>query len=167
VIFDLPDADIDYQLAELVGIAGALAAFGVGGHGVCVSLPCGRSCPQQAWEGDLAAYLVVEHTIAEPARFEEYRAKVAPIIAKHGGRYLTKGGSPKLLESGRRPPDRVMIIEFPDMGALDAFYTAPEYQPLIPLRQSAVQMDAERKANIMRFGNSYLAATLDPVTVHH
>jgi len=36
-----------------------------------------------------------------------------------------------------------MIIEFPDMGALDAFYTAPEYQPLIPLRQSAVQMDRE------------------------
>jgi hypothetical protein len=31
------------------------------------------------------------------------------------------------------------------MVALNAFYTAPEYQPLIPLRQSAVDMDKERR----------------------
>jgi uncharacterized protein (DUF1330 family) len=96
-----------------------------------------------AVESNMPAYLVVEHTITEPAKFEEYRAKVGPIIAKHGGRYLTKGGSHKLLETSRRPPDRVMIVEFPDMAALNAFYTAPEYQPLITLRQSAVDMEKE------------------------
>jgi uncharacterized protein (DUF1330 family) len=91
----------------------------------------------------MPAYLLVEHTITDTAKFEEYRTKVGPIIAKHGGRYLTKSGSHKLLETSRRPPDRVMIIEFSDMAALNAFYTAPEYQPLIPLRQSAVDMDKE------------------------
>jgi uncharacterized protein (DUF1330 family) len=96
-----------------------------------------------AVERNMPAYLVVEHTITEPAKFEEYRTKVGPIIAKHGGHYLTKSGSHKLLETSRRPPDRVMIIEFPNMVALNAFYTAPEYQPLIPLRQSAVDMDKE------------------------
>jgi hypothetical protein len=30
------------------------------------------------------------------------------------------------------------------MVALNAFYTAPKYQPLIPLRQSAVDMDKEK-----------------------
>jgi uncharacterized protein (DUF1330 family) len=79
----------------------------------------------------MPAYLVVEHTIADPAN------------AKHRGRYLTKGNTPNVLETARRPPDRVMIIEFADMEALKAFYTAPEYQPLIPLRQSAVDMDKE------------------------
>jgi hypothetical protein len=44
--------------------------------------------------GEMAAYLVVEHTITDPAKFEEYRARVGPMIAKHGGRYLTKGGDP-------------------------------------------------------------------------
>jgi len=29
----------------------------------------------------------------------------------------------------------VVIIEFPDMHALNAWYNAPEYQPLIALRK--------------------------------
>jgi uncharacterized protein (DUF1330 family) len=91
----------------------------------------------------MAAYLVVEHTITDATKFEEYRTKVGPMIAKHGGRYLTKGGSHKLLETTRKPPDRVVIIEFPDIAALDGWYTSPEYQPLIALRQSAVDMSKE------------------------
>jgi uncharacterized protein (DUF1330 family) len=91
----------------------------------------------------MAAYLVVEHTITDAAKFEEYRTKVGPMIAKHGGRYLTKGGSHKLLETSRKPPDRVVIIEFPDMAALNTWYTSAEYQPLIALRQSAVDMGKE------------------------
>ena len=41
----------------------------------------------------MPAYLVVEHIITDAAKFEEYRVKVGPMIARHGGRYLTKGGS--------------------------------------------------------------------------
>jgi hypothetical protein len=48
----------------------------------------------------------VEHTITDPAKFEEYRIQVGPMIAKHGGHYLTKGGTHQLLETDRRPPDR-------------------------------------------------------------
>jgi uncharacterized protein (DUF1330 family) len=91
----------------------------------------------------MPAYLVVEHTITNPDKFEEYRVKVGPMIAKHGGRYLTKGGSHKLLETTRKAPDRVVIIEFPNMAALNGWYTSAEYQPLIGLRQSAVDMDKE------------------------
>jgi uncharacterized protein (DUF1330 family) len=91
----------------------------------------------------MAAYLVVEHTIADPDKFEEYRIKVGPLIAKYGGRYITKAGSHKLLEVSRRSPDRVVIIEFPDMAALNAWYNSPEYQPLIALRHSAVDMNKE------------------------
>ena len=91
----------------------------------------------------MAAYLIVEHTITDAAKFEEYRVKVGPMIARHGGHYITKGGSHKVLETARRPPDRVVIIEFPDMSALNAWYNSAEYQPLIALRQSAVDMDRE------------------------
>jgi uncharacterized protein (DUF1330 family) len=85
----------------------------------------------------MAAYLIAEHKITDAAQFEEYRATVAPMIAKHGGRYLTKGGSHKVLENGHWLPDRVVIIEFPDMAALNAWYNSPEYQPLIALRQGS------------------------------
>jgi len=83
----------------------------------------------------MAAYLIVEHIITDAAKFEEYRIKVGPLIAKHGGRYLTMGGSHKIPEGGHWKPERVVIIEFPDMDALNAWYNAPEYQPLIALRK--------------------------------
>jgi hypothetical protein len=48
--------------------------------------------------------LVVEHIITDPAKFEEYRAKIGLMLAKHGGRYLTKGNTLKFLGSGRPSP---------------------------------------------------------------
>jgi uncharacterized protein (DUF1330 family) len=91
----------------------------------------------------MSAYWIAAHTITDPAKFEEYRVRAAPMIARHGGRYITRIGSHNVLETARRPPDRVVIIEFPDMGALNAWYNSAEYQPLIALRQSAVDMDTE------------------------
>jgi uncharacterized protein (DUF1330 family) len=84
----------------------------------------------------MPAYLVVEHTITNAAKFEEYRVKVGPMIAKHGGRHLTKGGSHKFPEGGHWKPERVVIIEFPSTEALNAWYHSAEYQPLIALRKS-------------------------------
>ena len=43
----------------------------------------------------MPAYLIAEHIITNQTKFEEYRTKAAAMIAKHGGRYLTKGGSHK------------------------------------------------------------------------
>jgi uncharacterized protein (DUF1330 family) len=84
----------------------------------------------------MSAYLIVEHIITDAAKFEQYRTAVGPMIAKHGGRYLTKGGSHGLPEGGHWKPERVVIIEFPDMQALERWYNSPEYQPLIALRKS-------------------------------
>ena len=86
----------------------------------------------------MAAYIIVEHKITDAAKFEEYRTKVGPTIARYGGRYLTKGGTHKLLEPAHWNPDRVAIIEFPDMTALNAWWNSAEYKPLIALRLSAV-----------------------------
>src|SRR5262245_9469736 len=85
----------------------------------------------------MPAYLIVEHEITDAAKFEEYRVKVAPMIARHGGRYLTKGNTHKMPEGGHWKPGRVVIIEFPDMAALDSWYTSAEYQPLIALRKAS------------------------------
>ena len=84
----------------------------------------------------MPAYLIAEHIVTDAARFDEYRTKVGPMMAKYGGRYLTKPGSHKLPEGGHWSPQRVVIIEFPDEQALDAWYRSPEYQPLIALRKS-------------------------------
>jgi uncharacterized protein (DUF1330 family) len=61
----------------------------------------------------MAAYIIAEHKITDAAKFEEYRTKVAPMIAQHGGRYLTKAGSHVVPEKERAiwQPERVVIIE--------------------------------------------------------
>ncbi len=84
----------------------------------------------------MAAYLIAEHTITDAARFEEYRTRVGPMMARYGGRYLTKGGTHKLPEGGHWNPERVVIIEFPDMDSLNRWYSSAEYQPLIALRKA-------------------------------
>ena len=78
----------------------------------------------------MPAYLIAEHIITDAERFDEYRRKVAPTIARFGGRYLTKPGTHALPEGGHWAPERVVIIEFPDMQALNDWYTSVEYAPL-------------------------------------
>ena len=85
----------------------------------------------------MPAYVIAEHVITDARKFDEYRAKAGPLIAKYGGRYLTKAGSHKMPEGGHWKPERVVVIEFPDMAALNAWYNAAEYQPLIALRKAA------------------------------
>jgi uncharacterized protein (DUF1330 family) len=52
----------------------------------------------------MPAYLIAEHIITDPTKFEEYRTKVGPMMAKHGARYLTRGGSHKMPEGGHWKP---------------------------------------------------------------
>jgi uncharacterized protein (DUF1330 family) len=89
----------------------------------------------------MPAYLIAEHTITDQNKFEEYRVKVGPLIAKHGGRYITKAGSHVVLEEDNAvwQPERVVIVEFPDMASLNAWYRSPEYQPLIALRRGSAK----------------------------
>ena len=83
----------------------------------------------------MAAYLIANITVNDPAVFGEYRDKVAPMIAAQGGRYLIRGGAVTVVE-GEPGFDRVVVVEYPDMETLKRFYHGAEYAPLIALRQS-------------------------------
>ncbi len=82
-------------------------------------------------------YYIGEHIITDPVKFEEYKVKASPTVLSYGGRYLTKVGSHKFPENPHWKPERVLIIEFPDMKRFNAWYTSPEYQPLIALRKQS------------------------------
>ena len=87
-------------------------------------------------ELQMPAYYIGEHIVSDFRLFDAYLAKVVPMIERFGGRYLTKAGSHEILEGDWRP-NRVVIIEFPDIASIKNWYRAPEYQPLIALRRSA------------------------------
>lgn len=82
----------------------------------------------------MAAYVYADIEVTDTVAYEEYRRQVPAMIAAHGGRYVVRGGAAEVLE-GDRVPRRQVILEFPDMAHLKAFYDAPEYQPLKVLRQ--------------------------------
>ena len=65
-----------------------------------------------------------------------YLRQAIPIIERFGGRYLTRVGAHEVLDGNWRP-NRVVIIEFPDIAAARGLYSSAEYQPLIALRRSA------------------------------
>lgn len=84
----------------------------------------------------MPAYIYANVEVTDPVAYETYRARVPALIAAHGGRYLVRGGTCEMLEGGASP-QRQVILEFPDMAHLKAFYGAPEYQALIAIRQGA------------------------------
>jgi len=84
----------------------------------------------------MAAYLHASLEVTDPVAYEQYRQKVPALIAAHGGRYLVRGGATQVLEGGPQG-QRQVILEFPDMAHLLAFYNDPAYRPLIAVRQGA------------------------------
>jgi uncharacterized protein (DUF1330 family) len=84
----------------------------------------------------MAAYIYGNIEITNPELYEEYRREVPELIAAHGGRYLVRGGAVSVLE-GTGVPQRQVILEFPDMAHLQAFYHSPAYQRLVAIRQRA------------------------------
>ena len=56
-------------------------------------------------------------------------------MRKHGGITSQKVERTRT-EGGHWNPERVVIIEFPSMAALNNWYSSPDYQPLIALRKA-------------------------------
>lgn len=82
----------------------------------------------------MAAYLVVEVTdISDEGPVGQYVAQVPPLVERYGGRYIARG--PAAVLEGDHQPMMIVIVEFPSMEQLQAFYTSDDYTPLKSLRQ--------------------------------
>jgi uncharacterized protein (DUF1330 family) len=82
------------------------------------------------------AYVIADTQITDHRTYDDYKRQVAPQIAKFGGRFLVRGGNQVVLEGSWRP-HRLVVIEFPTMGVITAWYHSAEYAPLLALRQPA------------------------------
>ncbi len=88
----------------------------------------------------MAAYALVNVEITDSVGFAEYRNRVPATIAAFGGRFLTRGGVTEVLE-GRWTPNRLVVIEFPDVATIKAWYHSPEYQQLLQIRRRTAKAD--------------------------
>ena len=86
----------------------------------------------------MTAYVIVGLTPKDPEKLKEYSAKAAPTIAKHKGEFIVKGTPTSLF--GTYDYAMQVIIVFPSRELAETWYTSPEYQALIPVRNEG--MDA-------------------------
>jgi uncharacterized protein (DUF1330 family) len=85
----------------------------------------------------MPAVLIADIDVRDPETYARYRTANPEIVKRHGGRYLAVGGEVQVLE-GDWVPRRTVIIEFPDMAAMRAFYESKEYAEIRGIRwQSA------------------------------
>jgi uncharacterized protein (DUF1330 family) len=82
------------------------------------------------------AYIVVETDIHDPEQYELYKQASPGAVAAGGGRFIARGGELAVLEGDWRP-QRLVLLEFPDLEAAKRFYTSPEYQEAKRLREGA------------------------------
>jgi uncharacterized protein (DUF1330 family) len=69
------------------------------------------------------AYLYAEITVTDGYGYtREFLPKSQANVKEYGGKYLAGGFNDAISLKGYPPPNRVVILEFPDMDALKEFY---------------------------------------------
>lgn len=82
----------------------------------------------------MAAYVVVQIDVQDPATYEEYKTLASQAVAAYGGRYVVRGGRSEILE-GSWQPSRLVVLEFPTMDRARAWWSSAEYAPARAIRQ--------------------------------
>lgn len=87
----------------------------------------------------MAAWMIVDTDVHDADAYETYKAKARPIVEKHGGEYVARGGALHVIEDDLWSPSRLVVIRFPDMAAARAFADDPDYEPVRAIRLGAAK----------------------------
>jgi uncharacterized protein (DUF1330 family) len=96
----------------------------------------------------MAAYLIVDTLLDDPALYEQYKVKARPLIEKFGGEYLARGGRMTLRETDLWSPSRLVLVKFADVDTANRCLDSLEYQEILPIskksaRRTAVVLEGE------------------------
>ncbi len=89
----------------------------------------------------MAAYVILDITVNDPAKYEDYKKLAPPAIEAYGGKYLVRGGSMEILE-GDWKPNRVVILEFQSIEMAKNWINSPEYSDARALRHQTTTSHA-------------------------
>jgi uncharacterized protein (DUF1330 family) len=88
----------------------------------------------------MPAYVIVNVTVHDPARYEEYKRLASPTVPAYGGRYVARGGPVEVREGGWSPA-RLVVLEFPSVERARSWWETPEYAPAKAVRQSCADTE--------------------------
>jgi uncharacterized protein (DUF1330 family) len=80
----------------------------------------------------MTTYLITEVEWHNAEKSKEYHARSESTLERYGGKTL--GAGPVRAVEGEWHPPRVVLVEFPNMDSLQAWYRSEEYAPLLRLR---------------------------------
>jgi uncharacterized protein (DUF1330 family) len=86
----------------------------------------------------MSVYLIAMVRVDDPEVYKQYTSRTPATIAAHGGKFLARGGEVETLE-GDPFRDRLVLVEFPSMEALHAWYSSPEYQEARQYRAASAE----------------------------
>ncbi len=88
--------------------------------------------------GEGQAFAIGAHRMRDAEAFKPYIARVPDVIAPYGCRYIARGGAVTPL-AGAFAPDRLVLMEFPSVDDVVAFYFSDAYAPLLRIRLTATE----------------------------
>lgn len=84
-------------------------------------------------------YWIARVRVTDEAAYKGYIAANGAALAKHGGRFLVRGGRSECPEGSAAP--RNVVVEFPDYATALACYRSAEYQDACRHRHGAAEFD--------------------------
>lgn len=87
----------------------------------------------------MSALWIAHVTVTDPEAYGRYAELAGPAIAKHGGRFIARGGRYVQLEGTDRP--RNVVAKFPSLEAAEACYRSPEYQAALDHARGASERE--------------------------
>ena len=81
----------------------------------------------------MPTYLIVNASVTDQDMLNAYRAAVPPTLQGHDVVVRASTNEAETIE-GEPKGSRVVVLEFPDRDAFDAWYQSPAYQEIIGLR---------------------------------
>jgi uncharacterized protein (DUF1330 family) len=84
-------------------------------------------------------YWIAQVDVSDLNRYKNYSKALDELLAKHGGRFLVRGGKTEAVEG--KPRSRQVVIEFPSyQAALDCWNSA-EYRDALAIRTPITKAD--------------------------
>lgn len=84
----------------------------------------------------MPAYIIVEVTVTNPDRYEDYKKLTPGTLALFGGKFIVRGGPCETLE-GDWQPGRIVVLEFPNTEQARAWYNSAAYSAAKQIRMEA------------------------------
>jgi uncharacterized protein (DUF1330 family) len=89
----------------------------------------------------MTAYLIARVEVSDPQSYAEYTKRIPDAIAAFGGWFVVRGGARVTLE-GPEETRRLVVIAFPSMERLKAFWDSAAYADAKRFRLGAAQLEA-------------------------